>query len=247
MSGDEDYMEDFFEVFESMERQGPGSPASTLRAFRALPEGEAIGNIMDIGCGKGAASLTLAEACDAHIVAVDNHQPFLDHLATVASRRGLGERIETRNASMFELADPDGSFDLLWAEGSAYIMGFERALEQWRRLLCPGGHLFVSEAVLLAAHPSPEVSEYWRGEYPDIQDVETRKNQAAKLGYRVVDSFILPRSDWRAFYDDMDARIDAVIASRGMTRAFEEMKKEIALDRSFGDEYGYVCLLLQKT
>ena len=36
--------------------------------------------------------------------------------------------------SMLSLDYPDESFDLVWAEGSIFIIGFDQGLEDWRRL-----------------------------------------------------------------------------------------------------------------
>lgn len=37
------------------------------------------------------------------------------------------------NCSMFEMPFTDESFDIIWAEGSIYLIGFERGLDEWRR------------------------------------------------------------------------------------------------------------------
>jgi ubiquinone/menaquinone biosynthesis C-methylase UbiE/DNA-binding transcriptional MerR regulator len=240
------YMEDFFTVFEKMQRLGPGSAESTLRAFKAIPDKINIESILDVGCGKGAASLALASACHAKITAVDNHTPFLECLKNEVARLGLVDRIEAVNTSMFELPYPDASFDLLWAEGSAYIMGFEKALCEWKRLLRDGGYLFVSDAVLLTDQPSPECAEFWGTEYPGMSTPEERLQLAQELGYRVLDSFTLPRKDWQAFYDDMLKQVDAAIETRGTRQAFIDIKEEIRIANLYGDEFSYVCLLLQK-
>ncbi|GAA0284126.1 hypothetical protein GCM10009527_095290 [Actinomadura nitritigenes] len=49
------------------------------------------------------------------------HQPYLDELARTAADRGLV--VPTLRASMADLPFPDESFDLIWAEGSVYIIG----------------------------------------------------------------------------------------------------------------------------
>ena len=40
---------------------------------------------------------------------------------------------------------PAESFDLLWAEGSACILGWEKAIRTWRPLIKPGGILGATE------------------------------------------------------------------------------------------------------
>jgi DNA-binding transcriptional MerR regulator/SAM-dependent methyltransferase len=240
------YMDNFFKVFERMKRQGPGSRESTLRAFGKIPcEGE-IQSILEVGCGKGESSLVLAENSNALITAVDNHQPFLDHLKKQARLSGNDEQIFTKNMSMFELDFPHPSFDLIWAEGSAYFMGFEKALKEWRPLITKQGFLFVSDAVWLTDQPSPACADYWKIEYPTMTDVKTRKAQARGQGYDICSWFILPREDWNAFYDDMERCVNLAIGEQGMTQTFEDIISEIKTDRRYGNEYGYLCLLLQR-
>ncbi|MCP4119031.1 MAG: MerR family transcriptional regulator [Desulfobacteraceae bacterium] len=240
------YMENFFKIFEQMKRQGPGSRESTLRAFKAIPRHREIKAILEVGCGKGESSLALAQESDALITAVDNHQPFLDHLADQAARLGLDGQITTKNMSMFDLDFPRPGFDLVWAEGSAYFMGFEKALTEWRPLINRQGFLFVSDAVWLTDQPSQACADYWKIEYPTMTDVKTRKAQAREQGYEISSWFILPRQDWQAFYDDMEACSKRAVKEMGMTRTFEDFIREIELDRTHGEEYGYLCLLLQR-
>jgi DNA-binding transcriptional MerR regulator/ubiquinone/menaquinone biosynthesis C-methylase UbiE len=241
------YMDHFFKIFEQMKRQGPGSRESTLKAFEAIPGHREIKTILEVGCGKGESSLTLAEESDAHITAVDNHQPFLDHLTDQQAKRLEHEgQITTVNMSMFDLDFPHPNFDLIWAEGSAYFMGFEKALAEWRPLITPQGVLFVSDAVWLTDHPSQACADYWKIEYPTMTDVKTRKAQAREQGYEIISWFILPRQDWQAFYDDMEACTQHAVKEIGMTQTAEDFIKEIELYRTHGEEYGYICLLLQR-
>lgn len=246
ISDNGEYMDNFFKVFERMKRQGPGSRDSTLRAFNKIPCQKEIKTILEIGCGKGASSLVLAENSDALITAVDNHQPFLDHLKEQAGLAGYEKQITTVNMSMFELEFPRPSFDVIWAEGSAYFMGFEKALKEWRPLINRQGFLFVSDAVWLTDQPSPACADYWKIEYPNMTDVKTRKKQARQQGYHILSWFILPRQDWQAFYNDMAVCVNLAIEEQGMTQTFEDFINEIELDKKYGKEYGYLCLLLRR-
>jgi len=63
---------------------------------------------------------------------------------------------------MTELPFADESFDLVWAEGSAYIMGVENALTQWRTLLQSQGCMVLSDLVWLTETPSQTVREFWQ-------------------------------------------------------------------------------------
>lgn len=245
MSATEKYMRDMLEVFENAQRQGPGSDESTLRAYRALPEGFSPKRIIDMGCGAAQTSLLLADESGAQVVALDNHQPFLDRLEKIAAQRGLDGRIATQCASMMEPPFADQSFDLIWAEGSAYIIGFSNALTNWRRLLTAGGCLVVSEAVWLTDDPAPELRKFWNREYPAIKNVQARLEQAKELGYTVLDSFVMPLEDWDAFYADLEKCLAKAVEKNGASPAFDDIAEEIDIFKRYRGDFGYVFLVLQ--
>src|ERR687897_1879588 len=109
-----------------------------------MPELPAAPRALDLGCGSGRGALVLAETLSTKVVAVDNHQPFLDQLQATAIERGLEHLIEPRCADMRTPGAPAGSVDLLWSEGAIYLLGFEPGLRLWPPLLAPGGCLAVS-------------------------------------------------------------------------------------------------------
>ena len=137
-------MKYFFEVFEDLPRQGPGCREATVRALGLLKDMPAKPRILDIGCGCGMQTQILAEELKTKILAIDNHRPMLDRLDRTAARKGLD--IETRELSMIDMPFDKESFDLLWAEGSIFIIGIERGLADFRTYLKPGGYLAFTEA-----------------------------------------------------------------------------------------------------
>ena len=132
----------FFELFEDLPRQGPGCEEGTLAALslvKGLPEHP---KVLDIGCGSGMQTLIVARELGVPVLAIDNHRPMLAHLDAAASKAGLP--IETRELSMIGMPFAAGSFDLLWAEGSIFIIGLVKGLREFREFLKPGGYLAFS-------------------------------------------------------------------------------------------------------
>ncbi|MBP1908406.1 class I SAM-dependent methyltransferase [Methanolobus bombayensis] len=119
-----------FEIFDGLPRQGPCSNKCTEKAFRSIPYLPEGSKILDIGCGVGMQTIHLAEICgNCHITAVDVYQPYLDTLMENAKAKGVDDRITTVRSSMDKLPFETREFDLIWAEGSIFVMGFERGLE----------------------------------------------------------------------------------------------------------------------
>jgi SAM-dependent methyltransferase len=186
----------FFELFASIPRQGPGLNSATRQALGLLPPLGPDKKILDIGCGAGVQTLELARSCQAKITATDLHAPFLEILARNAAEQGLGDRIRTQVADMGDLPFADGSFDVVWAEGSSFIVGFARAVELWRRLLKPGGWLVLSEFTWFADDPPPELREFCLPDPAEDGSIPGRRRSIAEAGYELVSDFPLPREGW---------------------------------------------------
>jgi SAM-dependent methyltransferase len=118
-----------YRLFEGLPRQGPGLAACTEQAYTMLaPLLPCRPHILDIGCGMGASMLTLARMSGGVVHVLDNHEPFLRELTARATAEGLSGHIMPVVGSMDALPFPEGTFDLIWSEGAAYIMGFTDGL-----------------------------------------------------------------------------------------------------------------------
>lgn len=238
--------EAFFALHQDLPRQGPGSDATTRRLLEMagpLPEHP---RVLDAGCGPGRSALLLAEEAGAHVTAVDLHQPFLDGLAAEAARRGLGDQVAVVNCSMDRLAVPDHSFDLIWAEGSVYSIGFDNALRAWRRLLAPGGVLVVTEIEWTAPDPAAAVSAYWDSVYP-LRTRAANTDAARAAGYGVHAHWPLPENDWwDEYYTPLTQRLARVDPRRpGMPEALAAHRAEIDTRREHGSDYRYAAYILR--
>jgi cyclopropane fatty-acyl-phospholipid synthase-like methyltransferase len=132
-------------LHQGLRRLWSGGAACTLKALALCPDLLPAPNILDIGCGNGASSLVLASVTNGRIFATDLFAAFLGQLRERAAAMGQAKRIQTVTADMHRLPFRAGSFDRIWSEGAAYVMGFDEALATWRSLAREGGYLVVSE------------------------------------------------------------------------------------------------------
>ena len=240
----------FFELHQDLPREAPGDDASTRKALSLLTDLPSQPWVLDVGCGPGMHTLVLAKETGGRIVAVDTHRPFLDTLRRSAGAAAIHDRIAIVNTSMYALPFSDHSLDAVWSEGAIYIIGFERGLREWQRLLKPRGYVVVSELSWLRPQPPDEIAEFWKAGYPAMRGVQESVELGRAAGYRPVAHFTLPESSWwDNYYRPLEQRIASLRAryseNAEICRLLENESVEIALFRKYPDWYGYVFFVMQ--
>jgi ubiquinone/menaquinone biosynthesis C-methylase UbiE len=150
----------------------------TRKAFRMLPN---LGKprILDIGCGSGVPTMELARLGRGEVIGIDIDQSALDKLTRKIREAGLSDRVQAVNCSILDMAFPDESFDIIWSEGSIFVVGFKRGIQDWKRFLKPGGFVVIHD---------------------EKGDVEEKLRQISKCGYKLLGYFILSEDTWWTEY-----------------------------------------------
>lgn len=240
----------FFEVFEGLPRQGPGSFACTQRAFELCQGLPRQPKILDLGCGSGAQTFDLAKLCGGSILAVDSHPPLIKRLRERAQETGQSERIEAREADFSSLDLAPESFDLIWSEGALYNLGLEAALPLCRELLKRGANLAFTDAVW-RSEEAPEDVRAAFADYPSMGSVPEVLALAHKLDWQLMGHFSLPpEAWWQDFYGPMEQRLSELSERHANNTVaisvFEEIAKEPKMRHRSGDHYGYEFFVLKK-
>jgi len=212
----------------------------TRKAFHMLPKLDKP-RVLDVGCGSGVPTMELARLSNGQIIGLDINQPLLDRFTRKVEKAGLSDRIKTLNCSMFDMDFPDGSFDIIWAEGSIWIIGFERGLKGWRRFLKPNGFLVVHEMTWLRPDPPQEIYDYWKGYYPGMKTVPGYLEQISSCGYDLIEDFTLPEDAWWIeYYGPLEKRIKEL-----RTKYIDNPKALVGIDKerqeidTFKKHYGW--------
>lgn len=248
-------MEDFrllIDLHRQGQRQGPGGDAETELALQlARIDRNAPLKIADIGCGTGASTLLLAKLLNARITAVDFLPEFLDDLNDRAEREGVANRISTLACSMDELPFAEEEFDVIWAEGAIYNIGFEKGVAEWRPYLKPGGLLVTSEITWTTDCRPAELQEHWDKEYPEIDSASAKIKVLEKQGYSPSGYLILSEACWLDhYYRPMQARFEHFLNRNGNSQEaraiVEAEQKEIDLYERYKSHYNYGMYIARK-
>jgi SAM-dependent methyltransferase len=209
-------------------------------------------NILDIGCGPGSQSLELARLCPGTVYAVDNHPPSVARLKQAAAEAGLADRVVPLAADMKALPFPPQSFDLIWAEGSIYIVGVAPGLALWRPLLNRGGSVAFTEATWLRSRRPAEVDRFWEEAYPAMCCVEENMEKIRQAGFSLQGHFILPAADWwTEYYEPLSQKLpgfrERYAGDEEALQVLALEEQEMDLFRRCSDCYGYVFYVAKLT
>jgi len=202
----------------------------TRKAFRMLPK-MTIPCILDIGCGSGVPTLELARLSQGEVIGIDIDQPALDRFITKIKEAGLTNRVQAVNRSILDMDFPDESFDIIWAEGSIAVIGFEKGLEEWRRLLKTGGLLVVHD---------------------DLGDLTVKRRQISQCGYELINHFVL--SDdiwWNEYYAPLEKKFNEVRAKHTSDQktiaVLDDDQREIDTFKRDPKRYRSVFFIMRKS
>lgn len=233
-------------------RQGPGSNEVFNQALKLSGiETNKHLQIVDIGCGTGAASIALAKSTDASITALDFIPAFLKKLKRNAENAGVSDRVTTLVADMNDLLFQKEQFDVIWSEGAIYNIGFLNGIKAWKKYLKPNGILVVTEITWLTDDVPEELRNYWEEEYPEIALASTKIQQLEKNGYTPINYFVIPPDCWLTeYYIPLQAGfvdfLDRHKHSEKAKNIVEAEQEEIELYKKYQQYYSYGCYIARK-
>lgn len=118
-------------------------------AFLDVAGVEMAGRVLDAGCGGGGMPLSFAEEAR-QVVAIDLIDRFRDAGTRLAAERGIGN-IEFLQADGTALPFPDAAFDAVLSHAVIeHVADAPRYLRECRRVLKPGGWMYLSTAPYLS-------------------------------------------------------------------------------------------------
>lgn len=239
------------EVHAGLERQGPGSPEMTLKAFSFLDDVDNMTQVADLGCGSGGQTMVLARHMAGSIVGVDMFPNFIDVLNRNAQKQGLAGRVKGIVGSMESLPFPEESLDLIWSEGAIDNIGFEKGLTYWNRFLKGNGYVAVTCPAWLTDERPAEVEKFWTDAGSGLEAVERNVAAMQTAGYGLIAAFALPAQCWTAHYfAPREAALQILADKYAGNKTVEDFvadnRYEVQLYEKYGQYYGYVFYIGKK-
>ena len=201
----------------------------TRKAFRMLPQMDRP-RILDIGCGSGVSTLELARLSRGKVIGIDIDQPALNKFTRRIKEAGLTDRIQAINCSMFDMDFPDESFDIVWAEGSIYAIGFERGLREWKRLLKTGGAMVVHD---------------------EQGNVREKLEQISNCGYELIGYFILSEETWwTEYFAPLEKLVNETRTKypydQSVLEEIQQAQVELDMYKKYPERNSSVCFVIKK-
>jgi len=201
----------------------------TRKAFRMLPQMDRP-LILDIGCGSGVSTLELASLSRGKVIGIDIDQPALGKFTRKIKEAGLTDRIQAMNCSMFDMDFPDESFDVVWAEGSIYAIGFERGLREWKRLLKAGGSMVVHD---------------------EKGNVSEKLEQISNCGYELMGYFLLSEETWwTEYFAPLEKLVNQTRTKypydQSVLEEIQQVQVELDMYKKYPERNSSVCFVMKK-
>lgn len=241
----------FYQIYNDIPRVGPGKDELTLNALETIKTKINPERILDLNAGNGQQTFVLAKKTNAIINALDNNDSIEEKLENESNGLDIASRIFCFDADLHELPFEEKEFDLIWCEGSIFIIGFEKGLKYWKTILKENGFMAITELNWLKNDLPQEIADFWKHGYPGMINIDENLSLIEKLGFEVLEHFVLPESAWwDEYYTPLENRLE-IFRKNNMNQKSEMdtinyVQTEIEMYRKYKDYYGYVFYIIQQ-
>ncbi len=144
-----------------------GWPREVVELLREQVDLPARAEVVDLGCGKGAAAVAIAAELGCGVLGVDLFEPFLAAGARAATAAGVERLVSFRRGDLRDVAGGAETFDVAVFEavGAGLFGGYAGCAGALRECVRPGGYLAISDGFLVQNRQGdtiPPGYEYYR-------------------------------------------------------------------------------------
>lgn len=181
------------------------SPHRIAKMLEALMLSPNQSRILDLGCGKGAVAITLAEELGARVDGYDCFKPFLDEAIRKAREHNVSDLCRFKLADIREIVTTARDYDVVTLASVGTIgADLESTVGHLRKTVREGGYILIDDGFVL----DDEHIDFQGYEYVATHDECIR--QLTAHGDRLIREVIVPKDEVIAY----NQRNNEVIAQR---------------------------------
>jgi arsenite methyltransferase len=114
--------------------------------------------VLDVGCGVGVTPIYIAKTYGSRVIGVDISAKMIERSLERARRERVADRVEFRVADAQDLPFDDDIFDAVITESvTSFTEDKQKAVNEYLRVIKPGGYIGLNESLWLKVPPPPEV------------------------------------------------------------------------------------------
>lgn len=183
--------------------------------------------VLDLGCGKGAVSFTLARELGFQVHGVDLFEPFVQEARTRAQEWGLADRCRFEKGDLREVARSAEGYDVVVYASVGALGPLDAAVGVLRRCVPEGGYLVIDEGFLAPGGEAGTVVPELPG-HEDLAGYEETIRRLTSCGDVILRENVLDPAEMRA----MDERYIRSISARAEALA-KALPADAELVRSY--------------
>ncbi|KAB2878873.1 class I SAM-dependent methyltransferase [bacterium] len=120
-----------------------------VELFRPLNLSPKTTRVLDLGCGKGAVSITLAHKLGFQVFGIDGFRPFLEEAKLKSKEHNVSDLCHFEYGDIRESIKKDEIFDIvIYAAIGDVLGGFNECVGKLRHTIRPGGYMLIDDGFL---------------------------------------------------------------------------------------------------
>ncbi len=129
--------------------------------------------VVDLGCGKGAVAVEMAENLNLNVLGIDLFEPFIESCKQQAESRDVSELCHFIRADILKLAGKIELFDVAIYAALGDVLGqLDQAISVIRQYTRPGGYMVISDGYIRDGGSS---------DFPGFEQYAKRSDMIARL------------------------------------------------------------------
>jgi len=139
-----------------------GSPAVIIDLLRPLKLPAAKTRVLDLGCGKGAIAIRLAQEFGFSVLGIDGFEPFIAEAREKAKEHGVEQLCRFRCGDLRDYLSPIELYDVvIYAAVGGALGNLKENVGKLRNCVRPGGYIIIDDAFLAEkTEPAPGYENY---------------------------------------------------------------------------------------